>query len=611
MDGQLFTPALDRRLKSLSALASVGFMVLVLRLFSLQVLEGPALEEKARLNKTQIIPVQAPRGYILDRHGDILIYNVPSFSLFYSAKSVSKEDEKAVEDHLVGLFPKSKDVVRRKVLEARRTGKRIRVLSAVPHEAALGLIERKMSLPGIHVLAEPKRKARYGALAAHVLGYVDEVSPQELKRLGDSYKAGQLIGKAGVERNQDAVLRGVDGGLQFEMDHKGRYVEEVGRIASESGRDLMLNLDRSLQQALEEGLDAVASGRGAAVVLDPRSGALLAMASRPAYDPSGDVVPLLVDPRLPLFNRAVQGGYAPGSVFKLVTAGAALEEGEWSVKRAIHCPGFFTLGRKAFGCWKKEGHGTLAFQGAMAGSCNVYFFNMGLRAGPDAMERLARSFGLGRRTGVDLPSESPGLVPGREWKRRARGAGWYDGDTLNFAIGQGAVSATPLQIGVLMAAAVNGGVLWQPSAEYKVIDSQGRSREKKPEIRGRIRLSPETWRVVHESLEGVVKNGTGRSVWRPDLTIGGKTGTAQNPHGDDHAWFACYAGRPGEEASLVVAVMAENGGHGATAAAPVARRVIDRHFPPPPRPAPVRAAAPAEPAAAPVPSPAAPVGATP
>lgn len=584
-----FSQELDRRVRGLLFLAGLGFMLLALRLFHLQVIRGGTFSRLADLNRTQIIPLQAPRGFVWDRNGDILIDNAPSFSLLYTAQSVPLEAQKDLEDELVRLFPESESTVRRKLAEARKTGKMMRIFSSIPRPAALALMEKKMALPGVNVLAEPRRRVRYGPLAAHILGYVNEVSPLELKRNPETYKPGDLVGRNGIERVYDEQLRGVDGGLQFEMDAVGHHVRTVQRIPSETGLDLVLTLDRRLQQAAEAGLDQVAKEladqgvirgglRGAAVVLDPRNGAVLAMASRPSYDASAGLVRYLLDPDRPLFNRAIQGGYPPGSVFKIITALAGLQDGRWNIHKVIVCPGVYHLGNIDFGCWKT--HGALDYMGAMAWSCNVYFFNIGLRAKEAAIVKFSKALGLGEKSGIDLPIETAGLVPSAEWKRRRFKDNWRDGDTLNVSIGQGGLTLTPLQVAGFIAAVANGGTLWKPFVLERMVDTRGQIvYQHKPEQRRRVDVQPEILRIVQRSMVGVVEGGTGGRVYRSDLVVGGKTGTAQNAHGDDHAWFACYAGRKGEEPSLVVAVITENSGHGATAAAPVAKAVIDEAFP--------------------------------
>jgi penicillin-binding protein 2 len=575
----------EGRLSALTLAATGMYLLLAGRLFDLQILQGRSLLKLAEQNRTQVIPLLAPRGRVLDRHGDVLLDNVPRFSLFYTRPSGSPPASAGVEKELRRLFPGREDSLARKTAEAFASGKMTRLLTDIPRREALALVERQWTLPGVRVVVEARRRSRYGAFASHLLGYVDEIDAEELQRYrGEIYRPGQFIGKAGLERHYDPLLRGQDGGLQFEMNAVGRHVQIIRRLPPTPGMDLSLTIDRSLQEAVEKGLEASPSRRGAAVALDPRTGAVLALASAPDFDPSEGLARYLGESSHPLFNRATQGMFPPGSVFKIITAAAALEEARWNVRRTYFCGGSFKRGDNDFGCWNR--HGVKDFMGAVAWSCNVYFYNMGLAAGPDAIERTARSFGLGEKTGIDLfPAESAGVIPGREWKkRRQRGAGWFDGDTLNVCIGQGAALVTPLQAAAMAAAAANGGYLWRPFVADHFTDWQGtRFFERRSDLRRRVELSDTTWDTLHRALEGVVLSGSGRGLYRPDLRLGAKTGTAQNPHGEDHSWFAAYGGPVGESPSLAVVVFVENGGMGSVAAGPVARAVIETAFP---RPAP-------------------------
>jgi penicillin-binding protein 2 len=568
----------DFRLRVLLVISAAGFSLLFLRLFQLQIFRGAEMHRLAELNRTQVIPLTAPRGYVMDRSGDVMLDNTPLFSVFFSNLLVSKSDQLKVSGEIERLFPESAEMLRPRMGEACRTGKMTRILSNVDRDRALALIERRLTLPGVNVVVEPQRRARYGTIGAHILGYAHEISPAELERLRDEgYRQGQLIGKAGVERTYNSVIKGEDGGLQFETDATGRHLQVLRRIPSRSGMDLVLTVDHRIQEALEKGLAASPTGRGAGVVLDPRTGEVLALASAPSYDPTGDVARAVADPALPLYNRALQGTYPPGSIFKPVTAVAALGEGQWDIRRTFNCTGMFRLGRKEFACWER--HNRQDFMGAVAWSCNFYFYNMGLHIGPDPIERAARALGLGVPTGIDLPSESAGFIPGREWKKRANQM-WFDGDTVNYSIGQGAVLVTPLQAAVMFSALVNGGIVRTPYVVSRVQDSEGRVVQPHSPSPGRAAsFAPGVLDTMKEALRHTATEGTARAVYRPDLVVGGKTGTAQNPQGKDHAWFAAFAGRTGEPASLVVVVFVEHGGRGSVAGGPIARAVITAAFP--------------------------------
>ncbi|MBK8870640.1 MAG: penicillin-binding protein 2 [Elusimicrobia bacterium] len=577
----------DRRIFLLSSLGTAAFALLVLRLFFLQVVRGPEMARQADLNRTQILPLLAPRGLVWVRNGsaeEVVLENAPRFSVFYSCDKKAGTGLEKIEAELRARLPGFESVIRRKLNEARKSGKITRVLSNVPTEAALALLERRVFLPGVNVLVEPQRRARYGSLACHVLGYAGEVDESELKRAGNqSVRSGQWIGKSGLEKAFDGFLRGIDGGLQFEVDAAGRHVQVVQRIASVPGNDLHLTLDRRIQSAAEAGLAASVTGRGAAVAVDPVSGAILAMASSPGYDPSAHLGDYLGNPALPFFNRAIQGVYPPGSIFKIVTAAAGLNQIQWDTRQTFFCAGLFELGNREFGCWSK--HGRKDFWGAVAWSCNVYFYNLGRAVGVDAIESLAKEFGLGEKSELDIPGESTGLIPGRTWKKSVFRQNWFEGDTLNLCIGQGAATVTPLQAAVYFGAVANRGTVWKPYTVDRVTGPDNRVLYKGvAHVRHRVDLRETVWDNVHRAVEGVAREGSGRVAFRPDLKIGAKTGTAQNPHGDDHAWFAAFAGRPGEPPGLALAVFVENGGHGSAAAGPIARDMINAFYPPPDRP---------------------------
>ncbi|MBK6879171.1 MAG: penicillin-binding protein 2 [Elusimicrobia bacterium] len=576
----------DRRLFVLSTLATGVFVLLALRLFFLQVVRGPEFSRRAERNSTQLLPFLAPRGLIYaqtDGKDDALLDNAPRFSLFYARGGDTVFTPEAVLAELVRRLPDQRTALQRKMAEAQRTGKMTRLLANIPRESALAIMERRAFLPGVNVLAEPQRRTRYGSLAAHLLGYVSEVDDNDLKRDRDRWRSGQFIGRGGVEKVYDDLLRGTDGGLQFVTDAAGRHIQVLGRLSSVPGADLHLTLDRRLQQVAEAGLDASPSGRGAAVVLDPRTGAVLTLASRPGFDPSESLARHVIDPRQPFFNRALQGVYPPGSVFKIITALTGLNDARWDTHRTFYCNGVYLLpitgGVREFKCWNK--HHRQDFWGAVAWSCNIYFYNIGLTAGPEALASRAKAFGFGEKTGIDLPSESSGLMPDREWKKRARREGWFDGDTLNTAIGQGFVLSTPLQAAVFVAAVANGGTVWKPYLVREARATTGQTLWRgKSEIRRTVELNNATWGTLHRAMGNVVSQGSGRVIYRPDLDLGAKTGTAQNPHGEDHAWFAAYAGPKGQPAEIAVLVFVENGGHGSAAAGPIAKRIIDTAFPP-------------------------------
>jgi penicillin-binding protein 2 len=366
-----------------------------------------------------------------------------------------------------------------------------------------------------------------------------------------------------------------------------------------------LTIDAAVQRAADEGLRASVTGRGAAVAIDPRNGDLLAMSSQPDFDPNAF---LSTDPNevkstisdLSEFNNAISGAYPPGSTFKPIAGLAAFQDGRVNPDEPVYCPGHYDLGPRTFLCDEKKGHGRLSWYLGLAKSCNVYFYTLGLKTGAASIERYARAFGLGVKTNIPMRGEKGGHLFGPETRKKA-GKSWYDGDTLNLSIGQGELTVTPLQMAIVAAALSNRGSVWRPRYIQKIVYTDGRPDAVKPSERlGLVVAKEEAWNLVQRALEVTVSSGTGASARVPGILVAGKTGTAQNPHGEDHAWFITYAARPGEPASIAVAVLVENGGHGAAAAAPVAKRMIMAHFgiadpaaaKPAPAPAPVPALTP-------------------
>ena len=349
-DASSFSSRDDNRIYFLSSLATAIFFVLVFRLFFLQVVRGPEMSRRSERNSTQVLPLLAPRGIVYAKEGDrnvVLMDNAPRFSLFYS-----RTDEGGVastQRELNRVLPDMTKSILRRLADAQRSGKMVRLAVNIPRAAALALMERRLFLPGVNVLVEPQRQGVYGALAAHLIGVVDEASEKDLQR-DPGLRLGQMVGKSGIESLYDDLLQGTDGGLQLEMDAAGRHVQVIRRIPSLPGNDLYLTLDRTLQSVAEKALADSPTGRGAAVAIDPRTGALLALASAPGFDPAASVAPLLADRRLPLFNRAIQGVYPPGSIFKIVTAATGLQEVSWNTRTKTTCTGSFAYGEREFGC---------------------------------------------------------------------------------------------------------------------------------------------------------------------------------------------------------------------------------------------------------------------
>ncbi len=561
--------------------------ILLVRLFQLQIIQGANYRKVSEENRTQIIFNQAPRGDIFDRNGKLLVSNHPSFTLtftpdfFPESKSLSK-----TASSLSRILKVDSSLILQKLERARLYPfKSSRIKTNIKREIAFYISERNLEFPGFNIHTEPIRNYLYDGLASHVIGYVGEISKQQILLLQqERYKLGDLIGKAGIERIYDTYLRGKDGGTSIEVSAAGKQVRILKSVESMRGNDIVLTIDSELQRIAEE---AFSGYEGSIVIMEPNSGDILALVSNPGFNPNmflGSLTRrqlnyLLRSNKKPLFNRSVQAQYAPGSVFKIITVIAALEEGVVSAKDKFVCEGEYKVGKqeRIFRCWKKEGHGKVNMIDAIAKSCDIYFYQLGLLLGVGNLPRYAREFGLGKITGVDLLGEKAGIVPDRAWKKKVLGEGWWDGDTLNMAIGQGYLWVTPLQMANLLSTVANEGNLFSPRLVKKIVSRKGELiKEFKPQLMKKIDLKPDTWELLNKGLRRTITKGTGQAAYISKLSIAGKTGTSQNPQGEDHAWFAGFC--PLNKPELAFVVFVEHGGHGGVVAAPIAREILVRYY---------------------------------
>jgi penicillin-binding protein 2 len=447
----------------------------------------------------------------------------------------------------------------------------------------------------------PRRAYDYGVLASHLIGYLGEVDENELKQSKETpYRMGALIGKYGVEYRWENDLRGVDGGRQIEVDALGREIRPLGIVEPFPGNNLFLTIDLDLQKTAEE---AYQDKNGALIAMDLKTGRLLAMVSKPSFEPdlfARNILPeewksLVENPHHPLQNKGIQGQYPAGSVFKIITAIAGLESGMITPSTQFICTGAFHYGNRDFRCWKEGGHGAISLQRAIVESCDIYFYQAGLKVGVDLIAHYANEFGLGRVIGISLPHEKQGTVPSSSWKKKRFGVPWYSGETLSFSVGQGYLNVTPLQLLMLISGVANGGKLYLPQVVERVENIYGdRLKEYPPVELRRANVSEKTFQIVQEALRGAVNDphGTGWTCALKDVKVAGKTGTAQVVRmpenfkkGDmnrmplkfrDHAWFVAYA--PFEDPKIAIAVLVEHGGFGASAAAPIAKKVIEKYL---------------------------------
>jgi len=548
---------------------AVALMVLVLgaRLAQLQVVQGAAWRRAAEENRLRLLRLPAPRGAIYDCKGRLLAGSRPAFWLTATVRSPT--DRARLARQLASLLHQSPSELGSRLEEPGPMGPAV-VKADISYSELAAVAECGPYLPGVQVQVRPVRFYPRGTMAAHALGYVREISAAELARLKrKGYAMGDLIGKAGIELKFEHVLRGRDGADQVEVDRAGRTARVLGRLAPTPGGDLALSLDARVQAAAEGAL----KGRtGAVVAMECRTGAVLALASSPNYDANVLVGPLsrqdwavVNGPGWPQNNRAVQGLYEPGSVFKVVTALAGLQSGAVSPRSRFFCPGFYRVGNHKFRCWQAGGHGSVDFTTAIAQSCNTAFMTIAARVGAKRLARTARMLGLGHKTGIDLPGEGAGLVPSPAWKA-SRGERWFAGDTCQMGIGQAGVVVTPLQAARMMAAVANGGCLVRP---HLCVNPGSNDRERLPVLPQRVLAA------LRKGLERVVSEGTASSALRScRVPIAGKTGTAQTASGEPHSWFVGYA--PAHDPKVCIAVVVEHGGGGAATAAPLAGRILEQ-----------------------------------
>ncbi|MEW6331272.1 MAG: penicillin-binding protein 2 [Pseudomonadota bacterium] len=590
----------NARLTVVGAVVLALILALFLRLVYLQVIAHRHFETLSQANRVKPIPIQPPRGLVLDRNGVVLAQNYPVYTLEIIPEQVDDMNSLLEELKQVVSLNEADLKAFRKQLRERPRFENILLRSNLTEEEAARLAVRRTYFSGVELEARLQRHYPLAGLGVHFLGYVGRINEQELERIDKAtYRGMQHIGKLGVEISYEKTLLGQVGFEKVETNAHGRSLRILERIAPVAGRNLTLSIDAKLQALAEQTLG---QRRGAVIAMEPATGAILAFVSTPTYDPNPFVNgidqdsynALLNDPDKPLINRALNGLYAPGSTIKAFLGLAALEQGEFGAGRAIPCPGWFTLPGSShqFRDWKKTGHGIMNLHDAVVQSCDVYFYRLAVAMEVDAMKKFLEPFGFGGKTGVDLLGESEGLLPSVAWKK-SRGQPWYPGETVITGIGQGSVLVTPLQLATATAVLANHGVRMKPRLVRASVDAKTReARETVPETAGQIVLKKkEHLDIQIRNLMDVVHTNKGTAYgigYNAPYKIAGKTGTAQvkgiaqgQSYSEkmtperfrDHALFVSFA--PVEDPKVAVAVIVENGGHGSSAAAPIARKVMD------------------------------------
>jgi penicillin-binding protein 2 len=566
-----------------------SLLIIVFKLFAMQVVSTDFYKRASEANGIRMVPVLAPRGLIADRNNTILVKSRASYSMYLLPYEVKNLDSMAVR--LSPVMEQSPEEIREKIkLGWQGKFQPIRLKRDVDFRTVAYIEEHSLDFPGITFQAESTRQYPLDNMGSHIWGYVGEITEDELtKPRYAGYSIGDVIGKEGMEKQYEEELRGQNGYKYLEVTAAGRILGEFPerpRLNPVRGSALNLEIDWDVQKVAEEELKA--RGSGAVVAIDVRDGGVRALASVPDFDAnvfSGVISPeqwkaVSLDSLHPLFNRAIKGTFPPGSTMKPFTAAAGLENNSINpLSRFDSCRGAKRFGNRTFKCWRVEGHGSLGVRDAIIQSCDVYFYQLGVRVGVDAWGKMAQGCGFGKKSGIDLPGELPGLAPDEAYfNKRYGNAGWTRYLVVNLAIGQGEVLVTPLQMANLYAAIANGGTVYRPRLVSKIVSPENDTAYVRPEKVGQLPISSHNLAILKEALTGVVNSpgGTAHSAAVKGYTVAGKTGTAQNPHGNDHAWFVCYA--PAENPEIAVAVLVENAGHGGSVAAPVARRVLETYF---------------------------------
>lgn len=570
----------------------LAFALLSARLIYLQVIQGEEYRRLSEINSIRLQDIAAPRGLIFDRTGHLLVENRPAFDLHIVLKDAKPLDQTL--QNLSRHIGESPEALKSRIQVARKTGafKPILLKPDIGRDMLAAIEVHKFELPGVTVNISSKRHYLYNQHAVHLLGYLGEINAEELQC--DPYrecKSGDYIGKFGIEKTYEPILRGKRGGRQVEVNATGQIVRVINTVGAQAGRNITLTIDNELQTTTERLLE----GRvGAAVAVDPNNGEVLAMASNPSFDPNMFVgglsreqwQALISNPQRPMENKALQAEYPPASTYKIITALAGLEEKVITPENRYYCPGFYRFAGRDYRCWKRGGHGEVNVVEAIAKSCDVFFYKVGEALGVDRLAWYAKAAGLGAPSGIAIDGEGGGLIPTSEWKRRRFGEPWQRGETLSVAIGQGFNLVTPMQLALVAGAVGNGGRRYAPLLVKSIQESGSAAEVKTPKVVGRLPVSEATLALVQKGLWAVVneQRGTAYQSRIKDLAFSGKTGTAQvvgretadekgdTHHFKDHAWFVAYA--PSEQPRIAIAVLVEHGEHGSSAAAPIAREMI-------------------------------------
>ncbi len=583
-----------KRIKALERLVGASFILLLAGFAYLQLVQSSRYADLAERNRIRLIPLVAPRGRILDRDGRLIVDNTSAFSIALLRENV-KDLKNALGPIASGLGLEADAVADRLNHFKNAPAFQPIVIKEDASQADVAFVEsHRLEYPELEVFLVPRRTYPKDGLASHVLGYVGEVTGEMLDS-GEyaNLQSGDVVGRTGIEKVYDDYLTGRDGYKRVVVNSRGKEVGRLDQVNPVSGHQLKLTLDLDLQRVAEE---AVGDRMGTVVVLNPQTGEVLAMVSHPNFDPNEFAGRMTAeewraiqdDPRNPLLNRAIQSRFSPGSVFKIIMAAAGMEAGTVNPSTTYYCGGSINLYGNVFHCHGGKGHGTVGLHQAIVNSCNIFFYNVGKTLGIDRISYYAHKFGLGDKTGIDLPNEDPGLIPSPEWKRKVKGQPWFLGETISVSIGQGAVGVTPLQLARSVVGIAMGGVFERPHL-VNISDNQGLKTIASGPADEKFQLKTETVSQIANGMWGVVnEGGTGSQARLPNVEICGKTGTVQvisaatrakhtvNGEFGNHGWFVGFA--PREHPEIAVAVIVEHGGYGGDISAPIAREIFKTYF---------------------------------
>jgi len=574
--------------------------VIITRLWFLQIHNGSKYSEKADNNRVRKLDVIAPRGNIMDAEGRTIITNRPSFNIVW-VKEDSPDPDEIIKKLSLILDEDIADLLK-KVRESTDNPRHIPILlkEDIDWKTLVYIENNHYDLPGVRIEVLPRRNYLFEDFGSHMIGYTGEINQEELDAWQrGNYQGGDQIGKRGFEKLYEDELRGEKGTMYMEVDAHGFEQRQLKGKEPLPGNDLQLTIDLDLQLEAE---NAMADKAGAVIAMDVNSGRILAFASAPPVhleDFVGGISTknwqaLLNNIKRPLVHKTIQGQYPPGSTYKIITALVGLSKGVINANTVFYCSGSMVFGNRRYGCWKQGGHGPVNLHRALAESCDVYFYQVGIRVGVDSLAEYANRMGLGQKTGIEFEYEKSGLIPTSNWKKLAKGERWQEGETLSIAIGQGFNLVTPLQVCQMTAALANGGILYKPFLVEKIFDPEGLVvKEFAPTVEVELVGMDKFLRLIRDGLVGAVndKHGTGGEARLKDIKVGGKTGTAQVVTMEkfkevdeeavaykhrDHAWFTSFA--PAENPEIAVTVLVEHGGHGGSAAAPVAKKVLEKYF---------------------------------